>query len=1018
MGCGRDDAVSSVIGTVLMLGITVTVFSGVSLVVLSEVGENSDSIHADLSILEGEAAVLLRHGGGESIPLSSGHLLVNVEGSEQEVPLSQFSAETADPDQLDIGDSLCISCLYPGQEVLGVVVIADQGILLAHGERGTPQGLAQPDLSVGLLSADPAAPWNGTTVTFEIRVENIGAASAVASSVRFLVDDVEVDSASVGPLAPGANATVNGTWTAATGSVVVRAVVDPTDLIAEEDEANNDAALVLDVSAGTPDPGAPFEDTNGDGLFENALDVLLTVATVADGVHDAGDRGLVIPPSVGALSATSWDIQGNGTHRILIDLTSTGGDITIDGLGDLHVLGNLTSAGALQATSDGTAYLNGTTFDAVGDLAAGSWSAGAQLVGATMTSGAAAAVGSNGAGPVDATGLALTGVGLTQLRAAGDLDAAGATVTSTTGRGYVFGGSITAHDLTITAESWAYVYATSTTADITDATLTSATDYTFAVAAQDLTASGATLSAPIIAYAGSTAGDVTANGATVTATGGTSYAYVHAPGGSVLANSLDADAETAVHIEGQTGIVVQDADLTANAGTVNMVAEADIDIQRSTLRADTLSLNLDDAANELFVQDTCFLDDAGSAASPTVNPSGVTVTGVPACGGPAVSDPGFPYEDTNGDGAYTEGTDQEIATSEFDDGIYDAGSNGLVIPASFGPLTANEIDLKANGPARIDVDVTATSSDITIDVGGPLEMDGSTFTTQTNDRDITIQHGGLSAAGSTFDSRGHLTLDGDATELTGASLTTLNNNKDIDITSTTLTAPGVDIESRGHVTVAATGAVDLDGATIETLVDNKDIDIQTTGDIGLEGATVNARGHMDLTGGDVHLEGLDLNMLVNGKHFEVAADGWIHGDASTNLETRGDITFDADAIRMESVTINMLRNNDDLEWTANDGSIDADGAQIELRGKAFFTADDDIWFRNAFINGLRNNKEFEFTGNDIHFENSSVHNRDELISNTSGTVYGSATTDFQDDDDLMDVEPNGAHNNTPSGVWT
>ena len=81
MGCGRDDAVSSVIGTVLMLGITVTVFSGISLVVLSEVGENSDSIHADLSILEGEAAVLLRHGGGESIPLSSGHLLVNVEGS-------------------------------------------------------------------------------------------------------------------------------------------------------------------------------------------------------------------------------------------------------------------------------------------------------------------------------------------------------------------------------------------------------------------------------------------------------------------------------------------------------------------------------------------------------------------------------------------------------------------------------------------------------------------------------------------------------------------------------------------------------------------------------------------------------------------------------------------------------------------------------------------------------------------------------------------------------------------------
>lgn len=72
----NEDAVSDVLGTILMVGITVTMMAGLSLLVLNIDGP-PDNVHADLAISAGPGAggwgtgdetILVRHLGGEAVP--------------------------------------------------------------------------------------------------------------------------------------------------------------------------------------------------------------------------------------------------------------------------------------------------------------------------------------------------------------------------------------------------------------------------------------------------------------------------------------------------------------------------------------------------------------------------------------------------------------------------------------------------------------------------------------------------------------------------------------------------------------------------------------------------------------------------------------------------------------------------------------------------------------------------------------------------------------------------------------
>ncbi|MEM8963154.1 MAG: CARDB domain-containing protein, partial [Acidobacteriota bacterium] len=121
-----------------------------------------------------------------------------------------------------------------------------------------------PDLVVaagGVVVTAPSAPIHaGQPITLEVTVENVGSATAPASSVR-LYDGAPGAGAVIGDtalpeLAPGASTTVELTWDSlgATGLHLLHVEIDPDDTLVELDEANNGGLVSVDlVTPTSPD---------------------------------------------------------------------------------------------------------------------------------------------------------------------------------------------------------------------------------------------------------------------------------------------------------------------------------------------------------------------------------------------------------------------------------------------------------------------------------------------------------------------------------------------------------------------------------------------------------------------------------------------------------------------------------------------------------------------------------------------------------------------------------------------
>jgi hypothetical protein len=141
-GADGQAAVSSVVGTVLMLGITITVFAGFSLFVLEEFSEQSDSLRADLEVLQEDDRYVLQHNGGEPLDLAKGRLVVTLGGVQEEVPLTDLAAQTADGLTWRIGEALCVSgpapCHYDHEEVESLRLVYGNAIVLSESDAGGP----------------------------------------------------------------------------------------------------------------------------------------------------------------------------------------------------------------------------------------------------------------------------------------------------------------------------------------------------------------------------------------------------------------------------------------------------------------------------------------------------------------------------------------------------------------------------------------------------------------------------------------------------------------------------------------------------------------------------------------------------------------------------------------------------------------------------------------------------------------------------------------------------------------
>jgi hypothetical protein len=113
-----------------------------------------------------------------------------------------------------------------------------------------------PDLVVTGLTTSPTAPVESDGITVSATVRNDGPAPALASRVALRLGDTKVATAQAGPLAPGAQTTVEAAIGArAAGSYELSAVADEANDIIEQNETNNTytrpTALVVKPVAGS-----------------------------------------------------------------------------------------------------------------------------------------------------------------------------------------------------------------------------------------------------------------------------------------------------------------------------------------------------------------------------------------------------------------------------------------------------------------------------------------------------------------------------------------------------------------------------------------------------------------------------------------------------------------------------------------------------------------------------------------------------------------------------------------------
>ncbi|MEU5780720.1 CARDB domain-containing protein [Micromonospora lupini] len=203
---------------------------------------------------------------------------------------------------------------------------------------GTPA--PNPDLVVSSVTWSPTSPSEASAVTLSAVVQNIGSASAGATTVNFSLAGAVVGSATVGALAAGGSTTVSfNAGTRPMGSYAVSAVVDPTNTIVEQNNGNNSLTAasplvvtqapgpdlqVLSIASNPPNPAVGASVT-----FTVAVRNRGTTATGASTV-----TRLVVGSTT--LNTTTASIAAGATVSVAVSgsWTATSGGATITATAD------------------------------------------------------------------------------------------------------------------------------------------------------------------------------------------------------------------------------------------------------------------------------------------------------------------------------------------------------------------------------------------------------------------------------------------------------------------------------------------------------------------------------------------------------------------------------------------------------------------------------------------------------------------------------------------------------------
>lgn len=150
------------------------------------------------------------------------------------------------------------------------------------------------DLTIDSMAWLPENPSENATVTFNIRIKNQGAGITSNTQVTVYVNDTFLASVQFNQLGPGETASGACTWTARSGENVFKMVIDEADIIAEDDEDNNEKTLTLTInqkSAEEPGqeitPVVPPESIVPETVTAN--DTEITKALLFEDVSDTQD---------------------------------------------------------------------------------------------------------------------------------------------------------------------------------------------------------------------------------------------------------------------------------------------------------------------------------------------------------------------------------------------------------------------------------------------------------------------------------------------------------------------------------------------------------------------------------------------------------------------------------------------------------------------------------------------------------------------------------------------------------
>lgn len=423
-----QDAVSSVVGTVLILAITVSTFGAFALVVMREVEDSPASPAVDLQVQSVSGQFLVKHRGGDSLPVGLVTLHVTDGTTRHAFPLTEFASLG---DTWDIGESIVVSDVFSG-DVKGIEVITTAGgrstMLAAAGAPVTaasaPTGPApvgggpEPDLTISSVTSTSLVV--GEPTTFEALVANSGGAAG-ASSVRFEIlegpDLVWSETAAAAPIgASGTLAVASPPWKPTSGTFTLYVAADNEDTVAESDEGNNEwtSQPFSPVASGTTQ--LAYVDVDDDGAFTPGLDEQVQVGTLTAGdcagrVCVAGDLGYVVAdPGDGSTPGFGlWPQSIQATVDVYLGapggVAAPDSTITTTGnqMGIRLVAGGGVRLGGATLATDGNQ--DGVTVEAGAGITATS----ATVQGSTLVFTASAEIGQDGLSLLDRTGAPHTG---------------------------------------------------------------------------------------------------------------------------------------------------------------------------------------------------------------------------------------------------------------------------------------------------------------------------------------------------------------------------------------------------------------------------------------------------------------------------------------------------------------------------------------------------------------------------------------------------------------------------------